>query len=162
MNQREWQNAFGDVPDTFRHQLRSTLNGLEEVKMKKRTKVSTLLIAAALAVALLAGAGIAATKLGVFHMLDTAEPILPLEGAEALVGTNLGTVENDVAKLTVEQAVFDGQGALVQLRIAPKDAEKYVMFDSMLQDANAELFERRSRRWSSLRANRSLIWTAGR
>ena len=141
MKRTDWQSAFGEVPEDFHLRLRSTLNGLEEKDMKKRKNLTVTLLAAALIVALLAGAGIAASQLGVFHMLDSADPIVPLEGAQELVGTNLGSVENELVKLTVEEAVFDGQGALVQLRIAPKDAERYVLFDSMLQDAPEELFE---------------------
>ena len=140
MKRSDWQNAFGEVPEDFHLRLRSTLDGLEERDMKKRKNYTAILLAAALIVALLAGAGIAATRLGVFHMLDSADPIVPLEGAQELVGTNLGSVENELVKLTVEEAVFDGQGALVQLRIAPKD-DQYVLFDSMLQDAPEELFE---------------------
>ncbi len=141
MKRTDWQSAFGEVPEDFHLRLRSTLGGLEERDMKKRKNLTVTLLAAALIVALLAGAGIAASQLGVFHMLDNADPIVPLEGAQELVGTNLGSVENELVKLTVEEAVFDGQGALVQLRIAPKDAERYVLFDSMLQDAPEELFE---------------------
>ena len=140
MKRTDWQNAFGEVPEDFHLRLRSTLDGLEERDMKKRKNYTAILLAAALIVALLAGAGIAASQLGVFHMLDSADPIVPLEGAQELVGTNLGSVENEMVKLTVEEAVFDGQGALVQLRIAPKD-DQYVLFDSMLQDAPEELFE---------------------
>ena len=138
MKRTDWQNAFGEVDEDFHLRLRSTLNELEETDMKNRKNLAVIILAAALIVALLAGAGIAASQLGVFHMLDSADPIVPLEGAQELVGTNLGAVENDLVKLTVEEAVFDGQGALVQLRIAPKDADKYVMFDSMLQDAPEE------------------------
>lgn len=141
MKRTDWQNAFGEVDKDFHLRLRSTLNGLEEKDMNKKKNYTAVLLVAALIVALLAGAGIAATRLDVFHMLDSADPIVPLEGAQELVGTNLGSVENDLVKLTVEEAVFDGQGALVQLRIAPKNAEKYVLFDSMLQDAPEELFE---------------------
>ena len=140
MKRTDWQSAFGEVDEDFHLRLRSTLDGLEERDMKKRKNYTAILLAAALIVALLAGAGIAASRLGVFHMLDSADPIVPLEGAQELVGTNLGSVENELVKLTVEEAVFDGQGALVQLRIAPKD-DQYVLFDSMLQDAPEELFE---------------------
>ena len=138
MNRTDWQSAFGEVDEDFHLRLRSTLNGLEEKDMKKRRNLTVTLLAAALIVALLAGAGIAASRLGVFHMLDSADPIVPLEGAQELVGTKLGTVENDLVKLTVEEAVFDGQGALVQCRLSPRDTERYAMFNSFMQDAPEE------------------------
>ena len=95
MKRADWQRAFGEVPEDFHLRLRSTLNGLEEKEMKKKRNLTLTLLAAALIVALLAGAGIAASKLGVFDMLKkTADPIVPLEGAQELVGTNLGSAEN--------------------------------------------------------------------
>lgn len=141
MNQNDWRQIYGDVPENFHIRLRETLDGLEDKKMKKRYKLSTVLVAAALVMALLAGAGIAATKLGVFHLLDTAEPIVPLEGAEALVRADLGTVKNDWATLKLEEAVFDGQGAMVQLHISPNDVQNYAMFNEMLQDAPEDVYD---------------------
>ncbi|MGN1006157.1 MAG: hypothetical protein ACI4O8_06560 [Aristaeellaceae bacterium] len=138
MKRTDWQNAFGEVDEDFHLRLRSTLNELEETDMKNRKNLAVIILAAALIVALLAGAGIAASQLGVFHMLDSADPIVPLEGAQELVGTNLGAVENDLVKLTVEEAVFDGQGALVQCRLSPRDTERYAMFNSFMQDAPEE------------------------
>ena len=137
MKRTDWQSAFGEVDEDFHLRLRSTLDGLEERDMKKKN-YAAILLAAALIVALLAGAGIAASRLGVFHMLDSADPIVPLEGAQELVGTNLGSVENELVKLTVEEAVFDGQGALVQCRLSPRDMEHYAMFNSFMQDAPEE------------------------
>ena len=137
MKRTDWQSAFGEVDEDFHLRLRSTLDGLEERDMKQKN-YAAILLAAALIVALLAGAGIAASRLGVFHMLDSADPIVPLEGAQELVGTNLGSVENELVKLTVEEAVFDGQGALVQCRLSPRNMEKYAMFNSFMQDAPEE------------------------
>ena len=141
MKRSDWQNAFGETPDYFRHQLTSTLNGLEAGKMKKRYKVSTVLIAAVTAAMLIVGAGVAAGNLGVFDMLDTADPIVPLEGAENMVETNLGSVENEFVKLSVEEAVYDGQGAIIQLRLSPKDAEKYALMNAMLQDTPEDIYD---------------------
>lgn len=141
MKRSDWQNAFGETPDYFRRQLTSTLNGLEAGKMKKRYKISTVLIAAVLAVMMIVGAGVAAGNLGVFDMLNTADPIVPLEGAENMVETNLGSVENEFVKLSVEEAVYDGQGAIVQLRLSPKDTEKYALLNDMLQDTPEDIYD---------------------
>ena len=139
MNREDWKRIYGDVPEDFRLRLRSTLNGLEERKMKKR-KVSVALIAATLILALMAGVGIAASQLKLFRMLDTAEPIVPLEGAEDMVATDLGSSENEYAVLTVEEAVFDGQGLLVQCRLSPRDAEHYAMLNSFMQDTPEDTY----------------------
>lgn len=141
MKQSEWQSAFPGAPEEFRVLLGRTLNDLEEREMKKRTKLTTTLLAAVVAAMLIAGAAFAAERLGVFRSLDSAEPIHPLDGAEAMVATNLGTAENDYVTLTLEEAVYDGQGALVQLRLAPKDPEKYAVLNDLIQDTPEDVYE---------------------
>lgn len=108
--------------------------------MKKRYKFSTVLVAAILLVVVLAGTALAASVLGIFDIFNTADPIKPLEGAEGMVATNLGVSENDLAVLTVEEAVFDGQGVLVKCRLAPKNMEKYAMLNAFLQDTPEEIY----------------------
>lgn len=95
--------------------------------MRKKTKFSTSLIAAALIAVLLAGAAFAASKLDIFEALNYVDPIVPLEGADALVSTDLAAAETDFFRASVEQAVYDGFGAIVKLHFAPKDPEKYVL-----------------------------------
>ena len=141
MNQRDWQSAYGNAPEDFHLRLAETLDGLEEEKMKKRHKFSTLLIAAVI-MALLAGGAVAANQLGVFRLLTyRADPIVPLEGVEEMVVTDLGSTENDLAVLNAEEAVFDGQNVLLQLRLTPKDGEHHVMFDDMLQNAPKDVYD---------------------
>ena len=60
MKQSDWQNAFGPAPESFRECVDQTLNRLEDKEMRKRTKFTTALVAAALITALLASAAIAA------------------------------------------------------------------------------------------------------
>lgn len=113
----------------------------EEESMKKRYKFSTVLIAAALLIALLAGTAFAASILGIFDdFKNRANPIIPLEGAERMVATNLGCSENELATLTVEEAVFDGQGLLVKCRLTPKDTEKYAMLNAFMQETPEDLY----------------------
>ena len=113
----------------------------EEESMKKRYKFSTVLVAACLLVAVLAGTAFAAGMLGIFdYFKGPANPIIPLEGAEGMVATNLGVSENEFATLTVEEAVFDGQGVLVQCRLTPKDTEKYAMFNAFMQGAPEDIY----------------------
>ena len=139
MDNRDWKNAFGQPPEDFRAALGEALDNLEDRRMKKRTKFTTVLAAALIAAAVIAGAALAAGKLGVFRMMtDTVARMAPLEGAEALVATDLGAAENDYVKLTVEEAVYDGQGAIVQLRVAPKDPEHCALLNTMLHGASEE------------------------
>ena len=61
--------------------------------MRKKTKFSTSLIAAALIAVLLAGAAFAASRLDIFEALNYVDPIVPLEGADALVVASSGEEE---------------------------------------------------------------------
>ena len=133
MNQKYWQNAFGNAPEEFHLRLTHTLEGLEEREMKQRFKFSTALVAAVIAVVLVTGAAFAASQLGIFKFyMNRADPILPLDGVEEMAVTNLGSVENDLVTVTVEEALYDGQGALVQIRYTPKDPENYVLLSDGL------------------------------
>lgn len=134
MNRQDWQDAFGEVPEDFHRQLCTTLDGLEEKEMKKRYKFSTMLVAALAAVVLMTGAAVAATQLGILdHLVKYPDPIEPLPGAEALVATDVGTTENELVKLTVQEAVYDGQGVMFEVRLQPKDPQD-VLFDESLDD----------------------------
>lgn len=141
MKESDWQNLFGKAPASFLNQVDGALKRLEEDNMKRRYKLSAVLIAAALTVVLVAGAAIAATNLRLFELLDTAEPIVPLEGAEEMIVTDLGTVENELVRLDVEEAVYDGRGAMVKMRLIPKDPEHYALLHEMLQDTPEAVYD---------------------
>ena len=140
MKHSNWRNVYGEVPEYFHRQLLESLEGLEEenkMVIQKRKKLTTTLIAAIVAILALTGGALAARELGVFKMLTSGStPIVPLEGAADMVETNLGFAENDLVRLTVEEAVYDGQGALVQLRFEPKvDTEKYALMSAALDSS---------------------------
>ena len=66
------------------------------------------------------------------------DPIEPLDGAETLVSTDLGSAENELVTLRVEEAVYDGQGVMVLARLAPKDPEQYALHNSFFLDMPEE------------------------
>lgn len=134
MNRQDWQRAFGEPDEAFQRYLRQTLDNLEDRRVKTRYRFPTVL-AAVLLVMLLAGAGFAAGQLGIFDLI-TGVGIQPLADAERLVERNLGMSENDRATLSVEEAVFDGQGILVKCRLRLKDGDGYALFDEMMLDAS--------------------------
>lgn len=127
MNRNDWQEAFGPTPDAFRNRVDATLNRLEEREMRRSIKFSTALAAAMLALALLAGAAFAAARLDIWESLQYADPIIPLEGADELVVTDLATAETDYFRVFVQEGVYDGYSAIVKLRFEPKDPEKYAI-----------------------------------
>ena len=140
MNKTNWQQAFGPTPDEFRERVDQTLNRLEEKEMRKTMKFSTALVAAVLVMTLLAGAAFAAVKLNIWEALNSAEPIIPLEGADELVVTDLAAAETDFFRVTVQEGVYDGYGAIVKLHVEPKDPEKYAIITdfAMIGDVGDE------------------------
>ena len=100
--------------------------------MNGKNKLAALLIAAIL-MAWLLPAALATGQPELFRFLygSLADPIVPLDGAEKLVQTNLASVENEMVTLNVDEAVFDGQGMLIQLRFTPKDAEHCVLSSAL-------------------------------
>jgi len=136
MNRMDWQQAFGPAPDEFRERVNSTLNRLEDKEMRRSMKFSTALIAAVLITVLLAGAAFAAVKLNIWQAFNYSEPIIPLEGADALVETDVYAAENEYFRFTVEEAVYDGYGSVLKMKATPVDPEKYVILDTLTGAGN--------------------------
>lgn len=112
------------------------INRSYKVSMIRR---AILIVAALLALSAIA---FAATKLNLFSIMTRyANSIIPLEGAEELVETGLGSAENEWATVTVEEAAYDGQGAMTLVRITPKEPEKYALFNSLLMDMPEDEYE---------------------
>ncbi len=135
MLKEEFKNLFDSIsPDaSLVERTEKEIENMLNPGMKRNIRRTVCLAIAA--ILLLTGAGIAATRLGIFDFF--AAGITPLPGAEDLVETNLGNVENELATLTVEEALFDGRGALVKLRLAPKN-ENQVLFNAFMQGASEE------------------------
>ena len=113
--------ALADLPE-----------GRETRKVKKKISTGFILVAVLLA---LSAAGFAAARLNLFSgMTRYADPIVPLDGAEELVETDLGHAENEWATVTVEEAAYDGQGVMVLAKITPKEPEKYALFNDLYMD----------------------------
>ena len=140
MNRNDWQEAFGPTPDAFRNRVDATLNRLEEREMRRSIKFSTALAAAMLALALLAGAAFAAARLDIWESLQYADPIIPLEGADELVVTDLATAETNYFRVFVQEGVYDGYSAIVKLHVEPKNPEKYAIITdfAMIGDVGDE------------------------
>ena len=141
-----------DMRECVKHSLDARLSGLTSVpfleqrvlagegkekgKMRKKRRI---VLALALALALLSVTAFAASKLDLFRFMEKVrDPIEPLDGAEELVSTNLGSAENELVTLRVEEAVYDGQGVMVLARLAPKDPEQYALHNSFFLDAPEE------------------------
>ena len=141
-----------DMRECVKHSLDARLSGLTSVpfleqrvlagegkEKRKMRKKRRIVLALALALALLSVTAFAASKLDLFRFMEKVrDPIEPLDGAEALVSTDLGSAENELVTLRVEEAVYDGQGVMVLARLAPKDPEQYALHNSFFLDAPEE------------------------
>jgi len=113
-----------EPPEGYEAKIERALDGLmrEEQAMKRRYKVSTLLLAAALVVLALAGAALAASELKLFSAPHGS--LVSSEGIEDRVLTGLGSAENELAQLTVEEALYDGKTIAMLISVAPQNPEK--------------------------------------
>ena len=129
VNKGPWHELYGETPDSFRMKVEEALGRLEEEKnMKKRYKVSALLIAAALIV-LMAGAAVAG-GMGMIDRMNETNDIRMLPGTEQMLEKDLGTFELPLYTVTVEEAVHDQHRIFIQLRVTPNEPEKYILYNT--------------------------------
>ena len=129
ITRKDLRGLYEPAPQSLYDGVHEALAGLPEGKGKRKVKkkISTGFILAAVLLALSA-AGFAATRLNLFSRMGRyANPIKPLEGAETLVVENLASTENEWVTVTVEEAAYDGQGAMVLARLTVKNPEKYAL-----------------------------------
>ena len=144
MKTEDLRHAFGSVPASFRNDVNETLEGLEEKDMKKRYKMTTLLLAALLVLLLAGTACAAANRLGIFdRQLEGPDPLTPLGDAGQLVKTKLAAVENDLVRLELEEALYDGRRAMLMLRLAPKDPARCALRTDLAGELPEEEYEGR-------------------
>ena len=140
ITRKDLRRLYEPAPQSLYDGIHEALADLPEGKGKKKVKkkISTGFILAAALLALSA-VGFAATRLNLFSsMTRYANSIVPLDGAEELVETDLGHAENEWATVTVEEAAYDGQGVMVLAKITPKEPEKYALFNSLCTDPGEE------------------------
>lgn len=124
MKGNDWKHIFGKADEEFLNQIDRTLDGLDgELAPRRRMRGQAALIAAALIV-LMAGTALAMGGGLIGKLNGILDFSLPPE-AEQLVESDLGGAQTDLFTLTVEQAVCDGQSALIQLCVVPDAGEGY-------------------------------------
>jgi len=126
MKDRDWQNVFGRADQAFLNQVDEAIGRIEEEKsMKKRYKITTILIAAAL-IALMTGAALAA-GMGLIDGINLRGLITVPDSARELVESDLGGLTTELFDLKIEEAIMDGRSAFVQVRLIPKNPEEYAL-----------------------------------
>ena len=141
------QNMYEPVPQHLMDNIDNVLSSLDDREertiVKKKISVSLVLAAVLILASMTA---LAMSNLNLFRsMTDTTAPIQPLSGAEDMIETNLGSVENDYVTLTVEEAIYDGQSVMTLVHITPKDIGEYAMLNTFLQDTPDDLYITESR-----------------
>lgn len=126
----QWKDAFPPVDESFECSMECAFKAIRKEDHTVKKKVSVGFILAAVLV-LFTATAFGVGKLNLFRGIR----ITPLEGAEELIATDLGSAENELVTLAVEEAVYDGQGVMVLARLSPKDPEHYALHNSWLMDA---------------------------
>lgn len=143
ITQEDFRGLYRTAPPSLYDDVRAALaplpEGKEQTVVKKKISISIVLAAA---LAILSVTALAAGGIQLFRHNGTENnPIVPLDGAEELVVTKLGQAENAHAILSVEEAVYDGQGVMALLKLTPKDTERFAMYNPYCQDAQEEVYE---------------------
>ena len=136
------QDLYGAVPDTLIDRADAFFASLPDEKEEKNVKKKitfSMVLAAVLAIV-----GITAFALGgsnIFRNIETRlNPIVPLDGARAMVEHNLGSSENEYVTVSVEEAIYDGNGVMVLVKVSPKDKDNHALYNEMLQDFDEYLY----------------------
>jgi len=142
MKKGQWSDIYGETPISFQMKVEDTLDRLEEAEMKRKYRFSMVLVAAVLIV-LLAGTAVA---IGYPYMMEyfSRGQIQPLDGAEELIQTDFGMQEEDAetpVRIAVEEAVFDGKTAVVQLLLSPTNPEEHALFNMGVQDYPESVYD---------------------
>ena len=126
MKDRDFQHVFGHAPEAFSGYIDEALERIGEKKAaKRRSRMSVVLIAAALAV-LMTGAALAA-GMGLIDGINRRGSITVPESARELVQSDLGSLSTEYFDAVMEAAVWDGRSAFAQVRLIPKNPEEYAL-----------------------------------
>ena len=135
------KQLYEPIPDSLASRVHDTIRtqgGNEErIKpMKRKYGFSIALVALFLLAAMTA---LAASQFNLFRLRSGS--IKPLEGADKLVVTDLGATDDEYIRFSVEEAVYDGQGAIVVFKLTPKDPDNYVLLNTAYQDFPRDLYD---------------------
>jgi len=127
MNDNDIRNAFGDTPEAFKNSVQITLEGLEEITVKKHIR-RTVVFALAALIALL-GVAFAAGSSYLFEKLGKT----PMEGAENDIVEVAGEPikVNDDITATVDSVYFVGDEIMYEMTLTLTDPAKYELIDNV-------------------------------
>ena len=133
MKEPRWKDAFGRVPDSFSARVEGTLNEMNRMEGRqtmKRKIAWRAALAAALALAILTGTALALGQGGGlidFFRRSTAIP--PRADAANDVAHNVAAAENDLCRLTVREAAYDGLAVRVVMALEAVQPDEILYSD---------------------------------
>ena len=133
MKEPRWKDAFGRVPDSFSARVEGTLNEMNRMEGRQtmnRTIAWRAALAAVLALAILTGTALALGQGGGlidFFRRSTAIP--PRADAANDVAHNVAAAENDLCRLTVREAAYDGLAVRVVMALEAVQPDEILYSD---------------------------------
>ena len=147
MNRRDFQSAVPPIPAHFVHAVDAALAQIgraenTHVHRVREKHLSRRILIAAAALLLLAGMALAVgARFGIldFYNSVAGDPIVPLEGAEAVIQSDVARLKTaSGAVITVEEAAWSGSSFTVVTHFVPAPDAEGVPFPPDLRVLNAE------------------------
>lgn len=133
MKEVKWKNAFGCVPDSFSARVEGTLNEMkrqEGTHAMKRSIPWRVALVAALALAVLTGTALALGQGGgLLDFFRTNTAITPRADAANDVARDVASAQNDVCRLTVREAAYDGLAVRVVMALEAVQPDEVLFMD---------------------------------
>lgn len=130
-----WMKAYGKTPESFTNRMRTT------IKRQKSQNTSVLRLRPALtaifAVLLIAGSAFALERLGVLDTLHQTlrKNLLPQANEMVISDISQKAKQPELARFTVEEAVYDGHQVYLTLLVQPADPARVLMMDQEAEPA---------------------------
>lgn len=142
MTRRELKNALPQTPDHFILRMDKTLKEIEHMNAAKPSgfrSMKTVLIAAALILALTGAAVAVGSATGIFdHLSRSVEHLSPLEGAQELLDTSGGTAVTDQARIEIVETLYADATCKVTVDIHPAEGVTFMFPELKLLNAEYE------------------------
>lgn len=133
MKEVKWKDAFGRVPDSFSAHVEETLNEMkqmEEGHTMKRSIPWRAALAAVLALAVLTGTALALGQGGrLIDFFRENTTITPRADAANDIAHDVASVQNDVCRLTVREAAYDGLAVRVVMALEAVQPDEVLYMD---------------------------------
>lgn len=139
MTRRELKNILPQTPDHFVSRMDETLKEIERMNTKPtRIPTRSILIAAALILALAGTAVAVGSAMGIFeHVSRPIEHIAPLEGAEKMLSANPAAEETPTARVEIGEALYADTTCKITVNIFPAEGVTFMFPELKILNAQS-------------------------